>query len=235
MGAIFRREMKAYFTSPIAYIFIAVFYVYTGYFFVMGNIYSGSTEMSNLFATVFTIMMFLLPLLTMRLFSEEKKQKTEQALLTAPVNLFEIVFGKYLAAMVVFLISMGIYVVYAIVLYGMAGNLSIATFLGNMLGLLLLGMAFISSGIFASVLTENQIVSAIVGFIFNMLMYMIDVIASSVTVAPIKSVLQSLSFYTKYYEFTTGIINIGSVIFFLSVAFIFNFLTVRVLEKRRWG
>lgn len=235
MGAIFRREMKAYFTSPIAYIFIAVFYVYTGYFFVMGNIYSGSTEMSNLFATVFTIMMFLLPLLTMRLFSEEKKQKTEQALLTAPVNLFEIVFGKYLAAMVVFLISMGIYVVYALVLYGMAGNLSAATFLGNMLGLLLLGMAFISSGIFASVLTENQIVSAIVGFIFNMLMYMIDVIAASVNVAPIKSALQSLSFYTKYYEFTTGIINIGSVIFFLSVAFLFNFLTVRVLEKRRWG
>ncbi|MBP0964021.1 MAG: ABC transporter permease [Oscillospiraceae bacterium] len=235
MGAIFRREMKAYFTSPIAYIFIAVFYVYTGYFFVMGNIYSGTTEMSNLFATVFTIMMFLLPLLTMRLFSEEKKQKTEQALLTAPVNLFEIVFGKYLAAMVVFLISMGIYIIYALVLYGMAGNLSIATFFGNMLGLLLLGMAFISAGIFASVLTENQIVSAIVGFIFNMLMYMIDVIAASVTVAPIKSVLQSLSFYTRYYEFTTGIINIGSVIFFLSVAFIFNFLTVRVLEKRRWG
>ena len=235
MGAIFRREMKAYFTSPIAYIFIAVFYVYTGYFFVMGNIYSGSTEMSNLFATVFTIMMFMLPLLTMRLFSEEKKQKTEQALLTAPVNLFEIVFGKYLAAMVVFLISMGIYIIYALVLYGMAGNLSIATFCGNMLGLLLLGMAFISAGIFASVLTENQIVSAIVGFIFNMLMYMIDVIAASVNVAAIKSILQSLSFYTKYYEFTTGIINIGSVIFFLSVAFIFNFLTVRVLEKRRWG
>lgn len=235
MGAIFRREMKAYFTSPIAYIFIAVFYVYTGYFFVMGNIYSGTTEMSNLFATVFTIMMFMLPLLTMRLFSEEKKQKTEQALLTAPVNLFEIVFGKYMAAMVVFLISMGIYVVYALVLYGMAGNLSIATFFGNMLGLLLLGMAFISAGIFVSVLTENQIVSAIVAFILNMLMYMIDAIAASVTVAPIKSVLQSLSFYTKYYEFTTGIINIGSVIFFLSVAFIFNFLTVRVLEKRRWG
>lgn len=235
MGAIFRREMKAYFTSPIAYIFIAVFYIYTGYFFVMGNIYSGTIEMSNLFATVFTIMMFMLPLLTMRLFSEEKKQKTEQALLTAPVNLFEIVFGKYLAAMLVFLISMAIYVVYALVLYGFAGSLSIATFLGNMLGLLLLGMAFVSAGIFASVLTENQIVSAIVGFIFNMLMYMIDVIASSVTIAPIKSVLQSLSFYTRYYEFTTGIINIGSVIFFLSVAFIFNFLTVRVLEKRRWG
>ncbi len=235
MGAIFRREMKAYFTSPIAYIFIAVFYIYTGYFFVMGNIYSGTIEMSNLFATVFTIMMFMLPLLTMRLFSEEKKQKTEQALLTAPVNLFEIVFGKYLAAMVVFLISMAIYIVYALVLYGFAGSLSIATFLGNMLGLLLLGMAFVSAGIFASVLTENQIVSAIVGFIFNMLMYMIDVIASSVTIAPIKSVLQSLSFYTRYYEFTTGIINIGSVIFFLSVAFIFNFLTVRVLEKRRWG
>lgn len=235
MGAIFRREMKAYFTSPIAYIFIAVFYVYTGYFFVMGNIYSGTTEMSNLFATVFTIMMFMLPLLTMRLFSEEKKQKTEQALLTAPVNLFEIVFGKYLAAMVVFLISMGIYVVYAIVLYGMAGNLSVATFLGNMLGLLLLGMSFISAGIFVSVLTENQIVSAIVAFILNMLMYMIDFIAASVNVAPIKSALQSLSFYTRYYEFTTGIINIGSVIFFLSVAFLFNFLTVRVLEKRRWG
>ena len=235
MGAIFRREMKAYFTSPIAYIFITVFYIYTGYFFVMGNIAAASTSMTNLFATVFTIMMFMLPLLTMRLFSEEKKQKTDQGLLTAPVNLFEIVFGKFLAAMVVFFISMAIYIVYALVIYGYAGSFSVSTFVGNMLGLMLLGMTFVSSGIFASVLTENQIVSAILGFIFNMAMYMIDVIASSININGVKTVLQSLSFYTRYYEFTTGIINIGSGVFFLSAAFIFNFLTVRVLEKRRWG
>ena len=118
---------------------------------------------------------------------------------------------------------------------GCGSSFSVSTFVGNMLGLMLLGMTFVSSGIFASVLTENQIVSAILGFIFNMAMYMIDVIASSINVNGVKTVLQSLSFYTRYYEFTTGIINIGSVVFFLSAAFIFNFLTVRVLEKRRWG
>lgn len=235
MGAIFKREMKAYFTSPIAYIYIAVFYVYTGMYFVSSNIYSATTDMTYVFSGVFTLMMIMLPLLTMRLMSEEKKQKTDQCLLTAPVNLAEIVMGKFFAALCVFLIGMAIYIPYVLVLYKLAGNVAWATVLGNMLALLLLGASFISIGMFVSSLTENQIVSAIASFILIMLLYMIDVLARSVSVEWLKNIMTSLGFYNKYYEFTNGIINIPSIVFFLSAIFIFNFLTVRVLEKRRWG
>lgn len=235
MGAIFKREMKAYFTSPIAYIYIAVFYVYTGMYFVRSNIYSATTDMTYVFSGVFTLMMIMLPLLTMRLMSEEKKQKTDQCLLTAPVNLAEIVMGKFFAALCVFLIGMAIYIPYVLVLYKLAGTVAWATVLGNMLALLLLGASFISIGMFVSSLTENQIVSAIASFILIMLLYMIDVLARSVSVEWLKNIMTSLGFYNKYYEFTNGIINIPSIVFFLSAIFIFNFLTVRVLEKRRWG
>ncbi|MCI5752737.1 MAG: ABC transporter permease [Oscillospiraceae bacterium] len=235
MGAIFRREIKAYFTSPIAYIFIAVFYVYTGMYFVGTNIYSATTDMTYVFSGVFTLMMIMLPLLTMRLMSEEKKQKTDQCLLTAPVNLAAIVMGKFFAALCVFLIGMAIYIPYILVLYKLAGSIAWATVIGNMFALLLLGASFISIGMLISSLTENQIVAAIASFIVIMLFYMIDVLAASVSVDWLKNVMVSLGFYNRYYEFTNGIINIPSIVFFLSVTFICNFLTVRVLEKRRWG
>ncbi len=235
MGAIFKREMKAYFTSPIAYIFIAVFYVYTGTYYVQANIAGATTDMTYVFAGVFTLMMIMLPLLTMRLMSEEQKQKTDQCLLTAPVNLAEIVMGKFFAALCVFLCGMAIYIPYIIVLYKLAGSIAWATVLGNMLALLLLGACFISIGMFVSSLTENQIVAAIASFIIIMVFYMIDVFAQNVSVKWLSTVMASLGFYNRYIEFTNGIINITSIVFFLSAIFIANFLTVRVLEKRRWG
>ncbi len=235
MGAIFKREMKAYFTSPIAYIFIAVFYVYTGTYYVQANIRGATSDMTYVFAGVFTLMMIMLPLLTMRLMSEEQKQKTDQCLLTAPVNLAEIVMGKFFAALCVFLCGMAIYIPYIIVIYKLAGSIAWATVLGNMLALLLLGACFISIGMFVSSLTENQIVAAIASFIIIMVFYMIDVFAQNVSVTWLRTVMASLGFYNRYIEFTNGIINITSIVFFLSAIFVANFLTVRVLEKRRWG
>ncbi|MCC8043646.1 MAG: ABC transporter permease [Oscillospiraceae bacterium] len=234
MGAIYRRELKAYFTSPIAYIYLAVFYLITGYYFCMANIYYATTDMSTTFAGIFTIMMILLPLLTMRLFADEKKQKTEQCLLTAPVNLFEIVMGKFLACSTIFLIGMAIYIPCVIVLVVLAGNISWAPIIGNMIGLLLLGMSFISIGIFFSSLTENQIVAAIISFLVIIFLYMIDVFALLFSGA-ISTVMASLGFYSRYIEFTQGILSINSIVFFISVIFVFNFLTVRMLEKRRWS
>ncbi len=235
MGAIFKREMKAYFTSPIAYIFIAVFYLITAFYFVNMNLYGATTDMSYVFAGVFTIMMILLPLLTMRLFADEKKQKTDQCLLTAPVNLVEIVMGKFFAALSVFLVAMAIYIPYILVLLNLAGSVAWSSIIGNLVGLLLLGAAFISIGIFVSSLTEIQIVAAIISLIINFALYMIDVLAASVTWAPLKAVMVSIGFYNRYTEFTQGILNITSVVFFISAIFVFNFLTVRVLEKRRWS
>ncbi|MGN0666413.1 MAG: ABC transporter permease [Huintestinicola sp.] len=235
MGAIYKREMKAYFTSPVAYIFIAAFYVYTAFYFVQINLANGTTDMSYVFSSVFTLMMILLPLLTMRLMSEEKKQKTDQCLLTAPVNLFEIVLGKFFAALTIFLIAMAIYLVYILVLYKAAGTVAWATVIGNLVGLLLLGASFISIGIFMSSFTENQIVAFILSFLVIALLYMIDVFASLVSFAPAKAVMVALGFYSRYTEFTQGILNITSLVFFFSVIFVFNFLTVRVMEKRRWS
>lgn len=235
MGAIFRRELKAYFTSPIAYIFIAVFYIYTSTFFASYNLYYGTTDMSTSFTSAFTIIMILLPLLTMRLFTEEKRQKTDQCLLTAPVNLFSIVMGKFFAAVCIFLCAMAIYVLYVITLVALAGSVAWATVIGNFVALLLLGASFISIGIFVSAMTENQVVAAIVSFIIIMLFYMIDIFAGNIQVEWLKTVMSSLGFYTRYYEFSTGIFSIPSLVFFLSAIFIFNFLTVRALEKRRWS
>ena len=208
MGAIFKREMKAYFTSPIAYIFLAVFYLITAFYFVNMNLANGSTDMSYVFAGVFVIMMILLPLLTMRLFADEKKLKTDQGLLTAPVNLFEIVMGKFFAATVVFLVGMAIYIPYILVILKLAGTIAWASVIGNLLGLLLLGCSFISIGIFVSSLTELQIVAAIVSIIINLVLYMIDVIASTVSIDIIKKVMVAIGFYNRYTEFTQGILNI---------------------------
>lgn len=235
MGAIFKREMKAYFTSPIAYIFLAVFYLITAFYFVTMNLGSATTDMSYVFAGVFTIMMIFLPLLTMRLFADEKKQKTDQCLLTAPVSLVGIVMGKFFAALCVFLLGMAIYIPYVLVLLNLAGSVAWASIIGNMIGLLLLGASFISIGIFVSSLTEIQIVAAIISLIINFVLYMIDVIASSVSFEPLKKVMLSIGFYNRFTEFTQGILNVTSIVFFISAIFIFNFLTVRVLEKRRWS
>lgn len=235
MGAIFRREMKAYFTSPIAYIFIAVFYLYTGFYFTYYNGMYGTSDMSYVFSGVFILMMITLPLLTMRLLSEEKRQKTDQGLLTAPINLFAIVMGKFLAACAVFLCAMAVYVFFLIAITALGGTIAWATVIGSLVGLLLLGASFISVGLFISSMTENQVVSAILSFIIIMAFYLIDMIAGNVTLEPVKKVMVALGFYTRYNEFTTGILNVGSLIFFISAIFIFNFLTVRVLEKRRWA
>lgn len=235
MGAIFRREMRAYFTSPVAYIFIAAFYLYTGNYFVSYNMSYGSTDLSYAFSSAFTIMMILLPLLTMRLFTEEKKQRTDQCLLTAPVSLGGIVAGKFLAAVCVFLCAMAIYIPFVIILYALAGAVEWATIIGTMIALLLLGAAFISIGVFVSSLTENQVVAAILSFVIIMFFYMLDLLAGNVANETISGIMSALGFYTRYNEFTSGIFNIGSIVFFVSVIFVFNFLTVRVLEKRRWA
>ena len=130
---------------------------------------------------------------------------------------------------------MAIYIPYILVILKLAGTIAWASVIGNLLGLLLLGCSFISIGIFVSSLTEPQIVAAIVSIIINLVLYMIDVIASTVSIDILKKVMVAIGFYNRHTEFTQGILNITSVVFFISTIFIFNFLTVRVLEKRRWS
>ena len=221
MGAIYRREVGAFFTSSIAYVFLAVFYLAAGYFFFGSSLAMATTDMSNLFSSLFFVITILIPVLTMRLFSEEKKQKTEQGLLTAPVSIGGIVMGKYLAALTLYTIGLAIIFVYALIL-SFFGAVAWGVVISNILALFLLGAAFIAVTLFISSLTENQVVAAVLGMIVLLALV-------------VPTVLNALSFYTRYYDFTAGLFDPAGVLFYVSTAVIFNFFTVRVFEKRRWS
>lgn len=234
MGAIFRRELNSFFKSSIAYIFLSVFFICSGYFFYGGPLRAATSDMSSMFNALFMVILILIPVLTMKLLSEEKKQKTDQGLLTAPISLWSIVLGKYFAALSLYTMGISIIFVYALIL-SYFGAVLWTSVLANFLALFLLGAAFIAVGLFVSSLTENQMSSAVASFLALMLLYMIDSLAALFQSETIKDIFVSLSFYTRYMEFTMGMFNLSSVIFYISAAFLFNFFSVRVLEKRRWS
>lgn len=234
MGAIYRREIGAFFSSSIAYVFLAVFYLITGFFFTMDNLAAGSASLVSVFSTMFVISIFLIPLLTMKLFSEEKKQRTEQGLLTAPVSLTGIVLGKYFAALTIYLIAAAVALVLGVIM-SLFGTVAWMTLISNFLAIVLVGAAFIAVGLFISSLTENQVAAAVGGIVCLLAFFLVDLLAARVSVTWIQTLLYDLSFYTRYYEFTCGIFNLSSVLFFVSTAVLFNFFTVRVFEKRRWS
>lgn len=234
MSAIFRRELGAFFTSGIAYVFLAVFYLLAGLFFYMYTLSSSTTDMSGMFSMLFAVIIFLIPILTMKSFSEEKKQKTEQGLLTAPVGLGGIVLGKYFATILMYIFGVSIVLIYALII-SYFGSVDWGILFKNYLALILLGAAFIAIGMFISSLTENQVVAAVGGICSLLFLCLVDILTNYISIDFITDFLNSISFYNKYYEFTCGIFNLSSVLFYISTAVIFNFLTVRVFEKRRWS
>lgn len=234
MFAIFKRELKAYFTSPLGYVFLAIFYAFSGLFFYIFSLSVGSTDISSVFLMMFMVLMVFVPLLTMRLLSEDKKQKTDQLILTAPVSLLSIVMGKFLAAYAIFAIGVAVMPVYGFVMSTFA-TVSWLPICGNTVGLLLLGGIFVSIGLFISSLTENQMIAAIGGFFINLMILLMNTLKSALPNGFLQDVLSSISVYSRYSEITNGIFSLSSLIFFVSVIFIFLFLTVRVLEKRRWA
>ncbi len=233
MLAIFRRELKAYFNSMTGTIFIAVYYFFSGLYFFITLSYQ-IASLTTVFGSMFVIVLMLLPLLTMRLFSEERRNKTDQALLTAPVSLTSIVIGKYLAAITVLFLAMLINVVYGVVLTAF-GNPDWLMIIANILGQFLLGAAVIAIGLFISSLTESQIIAAVSTLGVSLLIILIDSAASLVEYNWVSKVVEWISFNIRYDDFTYGIVSIPSVLFFISVSAIFIFLTIRKLDKRRWN
>ena len=234
MFAIFKRELRAYFTSPLGYVFLAIFYAFSGLFFYIFALSVGSRDISSVFLMMFMVLMIFVPLLTMRLLSEDKKQKTDQLTLTAPVSLLSIVMGKFLAAYAIFAIGVAVMPVYGFVMSTFA-TVSWLPIWGNTVGLLLLGGIFVSIGLFVSSLTENQMIAAIGGFFINLMILLMNTLTSALPSGFFRDVLSSISVYSRYSQITNGIFSLSSLIFFISVIFIFLFLTVRVLEKRRWA
>ena len=195
MGAIFRREMGAFFTSGIAYVFLAGFALFSGLFFSLSVVGSGMADMSPMFGSMFLIVVFLIPILTMRLLSEEKKNRTDQGLLTAPVSLTSIVLGKYFAALALFIIAESVVFIYSIII-ALCGQVVWSTLLGNYFAMLFLGAAFIAIGLFISSLTENQLASAVIGIFVLFMLYLMDSLAANIPVEFIQKALVAASFYS---------------------------------------
>jgi len=234
MTAIFRRELGSYFSSPIGYIFLAAFYVFSGFYFFVGSLLQKSADLTYVFSSLFPVVLFLIPILTMRLLSEERRHKTDQALLTAPISLTALVLGKFLSAVAVYGMALSVTLVYGVVIEALSATDWVLLF-GNFIALLLLGMALISIGLFISSLTESQIIAAIGGFSVALLLLLVDAVRSVFSSPLIAGVIDAVSFYDRYSTFTVGIFDFSNVVFFFSVCVVFLFLTVRVFDKRRWG
>lgn len=242
MNAIFKREVSSYFNSLIGYIFLAAFFAASGILFSItsvtrnqqSNVLTLTTDMSTMFSLLFYVLLVLIPILTMRTLSEDKRNKTDQLLLTAPVSLGSLVLGKFFAALLIYVMGVCMTLIYAIVLSFFA-EVAWLEVMGNVVGLLLVGSAFIALGIFISSLTENQVIAAVGGFIAMCALWLISAIASIIPIDWIAKIINHLSFTDRYYSFTYGIFNFSNVIFFISWMVIFLFLTVRVLERRRWN
>lgn len=234
MFAIYKRELKSYFSSAIGYVVIATFVFFASLFFVIYNLASDSSSMSGVFGSLMLIYVFIIPILTMRTFSEEKKQKTDQALLTAPVSLIGIVMGKFLAAFTIYVIGLSCTAVFALILAA-CSTVETWVIVGNIVGMLFVGAALIGIGIFISNTTESQIIAAIAGIFVMLLLFLLGNISSLVQVTWIQNLVDGLSINQRYNNFSLGIFNLSDAVFYLSAAVLFIFLTVRMLEKRRWS
>lgn len=232
MTAIYKREMRSYLTSPVGYVFLAVFYAISGYYFFATSLVGNTTDMSYVFSNLFSIVIFLVPMLTMRLFSEERRQKTEQALFTAPVRFTGIVMGKFLACLTMYLMGMGITLIYFLVLCACRIP-DAAVFFGNFLGLGLLGAALCAIGIFISSLTESQVIAAVGSLAIGLLLLFSNSFTPVVSNRLVSKLILNCSFYEHYLDFTRGLLNLADLTFFVSMTGLFLFLTVRHLERRR--
>ena len=234
MFAVFKRELKAYFTTPIGYIFIGMFLVISGYMFSLINLFGRSPEIELIFGNLVFVFLFLVPVLTMRLLSEEKNLKTDQVLLTSPVSVTGIVIGKFLAAVSIFLITLLSTSIYTMVIDAHA-DMAYAQIITSYFGFALLGSAFISIGMFISSLTENQAVSAVSTFAVLLILYIINWASNATGNIVIKVLVSLLDVTSRYSEFGMGVLSVEPIVYYLSIIGVFIFLTIRSVEQRRWN
>lgn len=224
MWAIFKKELKTYFLSPIGYITIGIFMLMYSIFFYLTTITYGSLYLGDLYyATARYGLLLMIPLLTMRMFSEERKNGTEQLLLTSPRSVTSIVLGKFLAAVAIILITILFSIVYAIII-SFFGNVAIPTLIVTMLGFLLVAMAAISIGMLASSITENQIISAILT---------IGILVAPWFLVDMSEIFSSIDLIDKFLSFATGSIAIADVISLLSITVMCILITIVLIKRRK--
>ena len=233
MRAVFKREFRSYFSTPIGFIVLAVCYFFLGLYFSM--IYTfGSPEVSEVIMAMATVIVFTMPVITMRLMSEDRRQKVDQALLTAPVSLTAIVMGKFFAALALLAVAFAPTVIFEIIVLSYV-SVNIMSYIYALLGMLLLGSALISIGMFISSLTESSVVSAILTLVINILVLYMSSFAGMVNVTWLANILEKAAFINVFDNFGANVFSVSDVVYFVSISAAFLFQCVRSLDKRRWA
>ena len=235
MIAIFKREMRGYFTGAVGYVFLVMFLAIAGVAFAYTTMFSMTADVTSFYLIMLLFSAVALPILTMKTFSEERKTKTEQLLLTAPVSITGMVIGKFLAAYAMFSMALVFSSLYFLFLIPYA-PIQVALLFGNLIALLLVGMAFITIGLFVSALTENQLTAA-VGTIAIIIAFLgIGIIASLIPSNYfIRFVLDSFSILTRFQNLTAGFFELSTFIYYLSVSAVFLYFTIRIYDRRRYS
>ncbi len=257
MLAIYKRELASFFRSPVGYVAVALYALLGGFYFMGMLTNSSGVSISAELTFLRTVFIVVIPVITMRLFSEEKKNGTDVLMYTAPVPLYKIVLGKYLASVTLLLIMLSSIYFHTILVVFMGGLVD-ATVFGAYIGFIFLAAMFISVGSMASALTENQIIAAVVSFVIILFSQMMSTIATSVE-GVFVSIVTNINFahissesishagekvaaainwfdpYSRTDTFSMGVFEISPLVFCLSLTALFLFLTYRILEKKRWS
>lgn len=231
MKAIFKREMLSYFTSPIGYVFLGVFMLVSGSYYREALFVQKQGDMCLLLSYCMGMLMLLMPVITMRLLSEEKSSKTDQLLLTSPVKVWEIVVGKYLAAFCVFMISVITTLPYLLVA-AKWGSVIWIEILPAYLGYILVGALLIAIGLFISAMTESQFVAAVITYGVIMAVNFITNVNTGYEI--LDAALEYFCILNWSNEFYYSIISVSNVFYYLSFTAVLVFATVRKVESRRW-
>ncbi len=240
MFAIYKKEMRGYFTTPIGYIFMAIFLCASGFIFGLTTLQVQNADVGTYFTILIFANIVLVPLLTMKSFAEERRTRTEQLLLTSPVSLTGMVMAKFLSALTMYAGTLLLTALYYIPLTQyMAENdyydPNGPKFIGCMIAAFLVGMCFIAIGIFISSVTENQFAAACGTIAVLAILLVISMLNSLIDSQFIRSILAWISVYSRYGNFSNGIFDFAAVVYYVSISAVFVFLTVRVFERRRWN
>ncbi len=244
MWAVCKKELQNYFYSPIGYVFIAIFMLISAVIFFNINLtqnaygtgYSGAGDYATSLQNMTIYLSFITPVLTMRIFAEERRNKTDQLFLTSPISITSVVLGKYAACLTVLLIAMLLNLIFPIMLaiYTTAGTMSVAMLFVQYIGFFLIGATFMAIGVFISSMTESQVVAAVVSFAVAFVIWLGNSVISNIGGGLASAVASSINMLARYQNFADGIVGLAPIIYYVSVSGLFMFLTVRAIERRRW-
>ena len=227
-----KKEFRSYFDSPVAYVVITLFLLIAGWQFSTSLFLSNSPDLRTLFSIIRFILLFFIPAVSMRLISEERRLGTIELLMTLPVKEWQLVMGKFLSAYLLIIVTLILTIIHYITI-ALLGRPDLGATIGGYIGLVLIVGFYLSIGIFTSSLSQNQIISFILSFVIIFAFYILDKI---VFFFPgfLATVLEYLSTDYHFNNIARGVLDSRDVIYYLSMMFLFLFLTVQTLESRKW-